>query len=639
MRRPGGLDSRYLYGLSIVLGLTAVAAASLWLIRSSSNPKSDDLAAAAYSRNEWPAAEKAIRERLKRQGDEPESLRLLARALLKQRRDEPALAIYERLGEAQLDAEDLFLLGEAILRMNRRESAILVWRKALGKDESRVEIWLALEQIFSEMDLLKESARAAEKIATLPGWEARGQLLLAKTRTAQGNPAAAAAAYRIALERPNEWHGMSSQADVRTGLARALLQTGQPEPAREVLSHSKELEPTSEIAWLKIRCDVQEGKPSNPEALAASRAYRESHPLEPEPAIFVGEERCADCHSTIYQPQHKSRHARTFPRGNQLEAIPFPTNPVADPINKSVTHEFSKSQGPPRVKTTVDGRVFETIIDYAFGSGDRGLTLVGHDRGNKSYECRMSYYGEDVGWDVTSGHPLDAAIPDALYQGMELTTDAVRRCLVCHSTHPHAVLSRTGPEAADRAIGCERCHGPGGNHLTIVALLDHGTTAKTHAPHDADLGIARPSMASGAAIVQLCSQCHSPRDNKIKLSPGSPDSVRFQGTTLTWSRCFTESQNKLDCVTCHNPHTNASTTASWYESRCRNCHNGETQSTKSGRGHERVASTVCPINPVMGCIQCHMPKVETVMSHARFTDHFIRTHPAEEKADKHAARR
>jgi hypothetical protein len=313
---------------------------------------------------------------------------------------------------------------------------------------------------------------------------------------------------------------------------------------------------------------------------------------------------------------------------------------MRDPLNPNVTHSFKKSDDQVEVQTQVDGKVFQTIVDYAFGSGDRGLTLVGHDRKNQFYEYRLSYYAQPVGWDVTSGHPEDPAMPAGLYQGMTLNSDAVRRCFECHATQPHSVLTNSGPESSDRAIGCEFCHGPGANHLKAVAPLKDKPAKGTHLPKDFDLSIARPSQASGAAIVALCSQCHSPRANFVKLSPGSPDSVRFQGATLTWSRCYTESGNKLDCVTCHDPHHNVVTSAGWYESRCLQCHSSggdEPGRSVNPAGHsERVAKTSCPIEPARDCLKCHMPKVSTPMAHARFTDHFIRVHRDSEPAENHA---
>ena len=223
-------------------------------------------------------------------------------------------------------------------------------------------------------------------------------------------------------------------------------------------------------------------------------------------------------------------------------------------------------------------------------------------------------------WDVTSGHnphpPMDQG-----FLGLTLTEDAVQRCFSCHVTNPQAVLSATGPEAADHAIGCEKCHGPGGNHLLAV---------NARFP---DLAIARPSLASGARVVKICAQCHSPRGQVV--DPENPTSVRFQGTTLTWSRCYTESNDRLDCVTCHDPHRNVVTSEAHYEAKCLACH--PVSPSESGRSGEPLRrrfdltdpthAPSCPVSPASGCISCHMPKVKDAIPHSPFTDHFIRVHP------------
>jgi formate-dependent nitrite reductase cytochrome c552 subunit len=202
--------------------------------------------------------------------------------------------------------------------------------------------------------------------------------------------------------------------------------------------------------------------------------------------------------------------------------------------------------------------------------------------------------------------------------------------LVCHTTNSFAVLNQSGPESADHAIGCERCHGPGANHTKLIAASG-GMVAK-----QSDLAIARPRLAKGAAIVALCASCHSPRDNDLSLSPGSPDSVRFQGTTLTWSRCYTESGDMLSCVTCHNPHRNAEKKHEVYERRCLECHAASSpvaqeNGAKPGRG-DTTTARACPVDPTHNCIECHMPKVKTPMAHALFTDHFIRVHRPDDLA-------
>jgi hypothetical protein len=191
-------------------------------------------------------------------------------------------------------------------------------------------------------------------------------------------------------------------------------------------------------------------------------------------------------------------------------------------------------------------------------------------------------------------------------------------CLICHTTNARSVRMRSGPESLDRAIGCEQCHGPGGLHLSAVAL------------HFSDPAIASPTAASPADINKLCGVCHSQHFAVMPASRFAPDWVRFPGSTLPWSRCYAESGGGLSCVTCHDPHRNAETLPAFYEKKCLSCHTTSSTSDKTApvSSHEREGTfrSSCPVNPRNDCLQCHMPKVRYNWLHGSFTDHYIRTH-------------
>ena len=71
------------------------------------------------------------------------------------------------------------------------------------------------------------------------------------------------------------------------------------------------------------------------------------------------------------------------------------------------------------------------------------------------------------------------------------------KCLYCHVTNARTRHESIGPEMADRAIGCERCHGPGGNHLLALQL---GLP---------DLAIVNPAVVSPNAVTtKQCNDCH-----------------------------------------------------------------------------------------------------------------------------------
>jgi hypothetical protein len=273
---------------------------------------------------------------------------------------------------------------------------------------------------------------------------------------------------------------------------------------------------------------------------------------------------------------------------------------VPDPADPAVVHTLRRHGGAIQAEVTAGGRIDRAVLAYAFGSGDRGLTPVGRDSAGRWRELRISRYADGPAWDQTTGHPQTPATPEE-WLGLTLSDDQLRRCVDCHTTAPRAARADAGALAGEHGIGCERCHGPGGHHLQAVA---RGW---------ADLAIARPKLASGEPIVRLCGHCHSPQGRTV--SPADPGSVRFQATTLTWSRCYTQSRGELDCLTCHDPHRNAQTTPSSYEGKCLACHGPN-------------ATSPCPVNPTRDCIGCHMPAIRGAVPHAVFTDHDIRIHPS-----------
>jgi hypothetical protein len=255
---------------------------------------------------------------------------------------------------------------------------------------------------------------------------------------------------------------------------------------------------------------------------------------------------------------------------------------------------------------------------------------------------RMSYYESPrgSGWDIATGLPRQPARDEEYLGDPMFSGDGVRRCLACHTTSVHAVVHEEGPAAADRSIGCERCHGPGGHHIAAVAA------------GFSDLAIVSPGAASPADVDRRCEKCHGiQRPPGLDIARTDPVWLRFQSLTLPWSRCYAESDGTLGCVTCHDPHRNAETSAARNEAKCLSCHAPDPTSRSSvssrsaasaraaalpgDRPAARVARTSCPVNLTRGCIECHMPRVWVQSTHSFKTDHFIRVRdqaPAESRA-------
>ena len=278
----------------------------------------------------------------------------------------------------------------------------------------------------------------------------------------------------------------------------------------------------------------------------------------------------------------------------------LPEKPVVDPTDSSVIHAFRRDvKGGIVVETTAEGVKRSARVEYILGSGERALTLVARDPKGVHRELRLSRYGDGSGWDRTTGHSLHPRAADWLGKGVG--EDALRQCIQCHFVNFRAALDGVGPEAHDRGVSCERCHGPGGNHVAAVRLEVDGEF------------IAKTRRADAPAVIRLCGQCHAPADPSM-ADPDHPFSIKFQAMTLVKSRCFTESPGTFHCLTCHDPHKDVSKNKTYYESKCLSCHS-------SPRTH---AKTVCPVNPVRDCLSCHMPEVKGTIPHSPFTDHDIR---------------
>ncbi len=266
-----------------------------------------------------------------------------------------------------------------------------------------------------------------------------------------------------------------------------------------------------------------------------------------------------------------------------------------------------------KVETKVDDRIYKTLIDYAYGTSDRYVTMVGRDGdgGYRAVRRSLFHEGKQIGWGRTSGDAGNTNKTEQVRGQPISVRDGVVRCLFCHVTNPREFRDPDkdgpGPEAADSGIGCERCHGPGANHI-LAAEADL-----------ADRAIVNVGPVSAEAVTAQCSVCHIVGDaSEMQNRREDPIWVRSAGATTTFSRCYTESQGGLSCLTCHDPHKDAKHSPAFYEQKCLSCHS-VSSSAKAG-------ATVCKVNPSRDCLTCHMPKVPMPVLHTSLTDHYIRVH-------------
>ena len=492
--------SRVVIGLAVLAVAAGALAIAAWPRRAG-----DVMARArlAYERGDWPAALQASREVLKARPDDRAALRYLARSSVRLRRDDAALAIYPRLEEQALESEDYVLLGTAYERRGLDESAARAYRKAVEMGQLPPRSLDELACLHLRARRWKEAAPVAERLAQQPGWEARGSMMLGTIRASLENVSGAALSFQRALDLdPAEIDHSDQPVKLRKLIASTYLRMGRPALARKILSSTVAHAPDPEAAWLLSRTYLQEGDLSRAQAaLVQAGSYRDDHPLEPEPAPYVGEARCQKCHAAVFRTSLASRHTQSFYRGAQLDGLPRPEHPLPDPDDPRVTHALLLRDGKLWEETRGGHEVARSVIEYAFGTIDRYLTMVSRNKNGEYHVARLSYYNapEGRGWDrsaLDKTHSVDRAGQIASFQGEPISVrEGAVRCLFCHVTDPFAFSGQDSnrPQAADRAIGCERCHGPGGHHIGRSKL--GSPTWRSSTRRQPRPGLSRPGSA------------------------------------------------------------------------------------------------------------------------------------------------
>jgi hypothetical protein len=192
--------------------------------------------------------------------------------------------------------------------------------------------------------------------------------------------------------------------------------------------------------------------------------------------------------------------------------------------------------------------------------------------------------------------------PVLVPEGRKLTPDQLRVCFSCHATvMSKSAVNELNLQTMVPNVTCERCHGPGLEHVEAVRR------------GDSDLKVlAGVERESPARQLSLCGECH--RTVRVvagsKLNKENLEIVRYQPVGLAMSACYDKAKSGLKCTSCHDPHAKASSDRVLYNSKCVSC-------------HETTKQKICPISARLNCIDCHMPK-RRVPGGFLFTDHWIR---------------
>ncbi len=323
---------------------------------------------------------------------------------------------------------------------------------------------------------------------------------------------------------------------------------------------------------------------------------------------YIGSHVCGECHPGELASFTRSGHANTLREAARLPlARRLDGRVLTDPEHSGVTWTYALGDDKFQVERKEFEKIQKFIIGYAFGSDHHATTFVTLTDPSKptAMEHRLTHYKESDSLAITPGQRAEHPSEGTTLLGRNLNPAETMKCFRCHSTRTSAVADQ-GFDVKDLIpnVSCERCHGPARAHVAAA----HAGREDLSMPFGNDNWTAESQL-------KFCGQCHR---HPSKATPGliRPDNsalARFQPVGLSQSKCYTRGGGKMSCVTCHDPHRRASSDRSSYETSCLKCHETESQAR-------------CPVSPQSGCIDCHMPKVDSGQR-VLFTDHWIRIRP------------
>jgi hypothetical protein len=348
-------------------------------------------------------------------------------------------------------------------------------------------------------------------------------------------------------------------------------------------------------------------------------------------AESVGSQACASCHAAIYRSfmrtpmAHSSGRTGTSEPQELFDSTEFrdSSGTFAYTVGREANgyyFEF-RQQGAkqPNTPQPIQGR---RQLQYFVGSGTAARSYLLSVDGFL-YEAPVSFYSRSASWASAPGV--------AQFDYPYLTRPILPGCLQCHASGIRRIAGTqnayASPPFSEGGVACERCHGPGSDHIS---------TGKP---------MVNPEKLAPAARDSICEQCHLSGEIRVPkvgkdepvLNPGdrlgdaltvfvrSGSETQLRVTShaenLAQSVCKRMSGEKLWCGTCHDPHAVPSPAekVAYFRGKCLTCH--QTSSCSASQSLRQANGD--------NCTACHMPRNPTSdVDHVVFTNHAIPRRPA-----------
>jgi hypothetical protein len=361
---------------------------------------------------------------------------------------------------------------------------------------------------------------------------------------------------------------------------------------------------------------------------------------DPRGDRYAGSVACERCHGSIYGSYlHTAHFLASLPATNQNVHGRFDQGFNTFKINDSQKVVMEKLYNGLFQTYYLNGKLKTRYrFDIVFG-GVKGESYLSW-RGNELDQLPLSYFTQGRQWSTSPGYGFNFLD----YPRLRLVS---KGCLECHTSYIENVAGELPrldkAEEFDKStlvyhIDCERCHGPGAEHVNFQT--DNPGIKTAHF-------ITAYRSLDRSQKIDMCAVCHSGPPqimirSKFEFVPGDtfakfkiPDlSKNFdtahldvhgnQVQMLQSSRCYVNSN--MECATCHDTHVNTRGNEMIYAQKCLSCHNSPKHSFC------KMTAQLGMVALEKNCIGCHMPALSTKIISVRISNStppipfFVHTH-------------